>query len=114
MKTIVVALALSAVGAAPALAKDLQFWNATQHEFSEVYLAPAGTTKWGPNQTLNDPDKSVSADERLTIKGVAPGHYDVKLVEEKRQTCIVRDVEVKATGKVAFTIGQDQLTNCTQ
>lgn len=100
------------LAASPAFAKDLQFWNATQHEFTGVYLAPTGTTQWGSNQTENDPDHSVSSDERLTLKGVTPGKYDVKLVEENKTACIVRNVEVKATGKVAFTIAEDQLTDC--
>jgi hypothetical protein len=97
----------------PALAKDLQFWNQTSHEFTGVYLAPVGSAKWGPNQTDNDEDHSVQADERLKIVGVAPGHYDVKLVDTRGQTCIVKDVEVKGTGRVAFAIEESQLTSCT-
>jgi hypothetical protein len=112
--TMPAAIVVASLAALPALAKDLQFWNATQHEFTEVYLAPAGTTTWGKNQTLNDPDKAVSADERLAIKGVSAGHYDVKLVDSKHRTCIVPNVEVKTTGKVAFTIAEDQLTDCKQ
>ena len=102
-----------AILASPAWAAGgMQFWNQTAHEMSGVYLAPAGTNRFGPNQALNDPDKSVSADERLTLKGIAPGQYDVKLVDTKGRTCVVRNVEVKATGKVAFTIDEAQLTEC--
>ena len=97
----------------PALARDLQFWNQTTHEFQGVYLAPPGTMKWGANQTENDEDHSVQADERLKITGVAPGHYDVKVVDMHGQTCIVKDVEVKGTGRVAFAIEESQLTSCT-
>jgi hypothetical protein len=89
-----------------------QFWNQTEHEMSGVYLAPTGTQAFGPNQALNDPDKSVSADERLDITGVAPGRYDVKLVDTKGRTCMVRNVSVKGPGKVAFTIEEPQLTDC--
>ena len=64
-------------------------------------------------QTDNDDDHSVSADERLKITGVAPGRYDVKLVDKTGRTCIVRDVEAKAAGKVAFSIAEKQLTDCT-
>jgi hypothetical protein len=113
MRRVLLAAVLLGALAVPALARDLQFWNQTSKEFSGVYLAPAGTTRWGPNQTDNDPDHTVSADERLKITGVAPGSYDVKLVEASGRACIVAGVEVKGTGKVAFAIGEAQLTHCT-
>ncbi len=113
MRILFLAMALLGVAAAPALAKDLQFWNQTSKEFKGVYLAPAGTTKWGPNQTDNDDDHAVSADERLKITGVAPGTYDVKLVDAAGRTCIVAGVEVKGSGRVAFAIGEAQLSKCT-
>ncbi len=105
---------LASLLAVPALAAAApQFWNQTQQEFHGVYLAPAGTTQWGPNQALNDPDKSVSADERLALKGIKAGTYDVKLVDGHGRTCIVHGVQAKGTGKVAFAISQGQLTDCT-
>jgi hypothetical protein len=112
MRRVVVVAALLGVAATPAWAKDLLFWNQTSKEFSGVYLAPAGSTAWGPNQADNDPDHTVSADERLKITGVAPGLYDVKLVEIRGRVCLVPGVEVKATGRVAFAIEEAQLTHC--
>ena len=106
---------LLAGGMAGALAAEkMRFWNLTAEEIDELYLAPAGTDQWGPNQCLNDNDKSVDADERLDLKGVTPGKYDVKLVDAKGRHCLVKDVEVKAGGKYAFSIAEKQLTNCTQ
>ena len=79
------AAAMLMVAATPSLAaQKQQFWNETAHEMTGVYLAPAGTAAFGPNQALNDPDKSVSADERLALTGVTAGRYDVKLVDTKR------------------------------
>jgi len=100
--------------ATPAVAaKDkMQFWNETSHEMTGVYLAPAGSNAFGPNQALNDPDKAVSADERLDLVGVTAGKYDVKLIDTKGRTCVVRGIDVMATGKVAFAIAENQLTDC--
>lgn len=89
-----------------------QFWNETSREMTGVYLAPAGSDAFGPNQALNDPDKSVSADERLELKGVKAGKYDVKLVDTKGRTCLVHDVDVTLTAKVAFAIAEKQLIDC--
>jgi hypothetical protein len=113
MRRVLPAAAVLGVLAAPALARDLLFWNQTSKEFRGVYLAPAGTAQFGPNQADNDPDHTVSADERLKITGVAPGSYDVKLVEASGRACIVAGVDVKGTGRVAFAVGEEQLTHCT-
>ena len=107
-----VSAAVIAAGTDASAAQRMQFWNQTSVEIDELYLAPAGTDKWGPNQTLNDDDKSVEADERLRITGVEPGRYDVRLKDAHGRTCLVRDVEVKAGGKYAFSIEEGQLTDC--
>jgi len=104
------------VAAAPAGAADhLQFWNLTANTVKELYLAPAGTTDWGPNQCLNDAeDKTVEADEKLPLKGVDAGRYDVKLSDVTGRHCLVRNVTVRATGKYAFSIAEKDLTDCTK
>lgn len=112
MKWFAVAVALVAATPLSAAEKKLQFWNETSHEMTGVYLAPAGTDKFGPNQALNDDDKSVEADERLVITGVSAGHFDVRLVDTKGRTCLVKNVELKTTGKIAFSISEKQLTDC--
>jgi hypothetical protein len=93
-------------------AERLRFWNLTTMTITELYLAPAGTDKWGPNQCENDPDKSVEHDERLTIKGVEAGRYDVKLGDKKGRVCFVQNVEVKSGRPYAFSISDKDLTRC--
>ena len=112
MRRMLLAAAVLGLTAAPALARDLTFWNQTSKEFRGVYLSPAGTGKFGTNQTDNDPDHSVSADERLRISGITPGRYDVKLVDTAGRTCLVTGVEVKGSGRIAFAIAESQLTHC--
>ena len=101
--------------AAPAgAAESMRFWNMTSVELDEVSLAPVGTDQWGPNQCLNDDDKSVEADERLRLKDVKPGVYDVRLHDMKGRTCFARNIEVKSGGKYAFSIDDKQLTDCSK
>lgn len=94
-------------------AERLRFWNLTAETISELYLAPPGTGQWGPNQCLNDPDKTVESDERLTITGVEPGRYDVKLINKKGRTCLVPNVEILSGRPYAFSISEKDLTDCT-
>jgi hypothetical protein len=113
MGLLAAALLMTAAGAAQA-AGHLRFWNTTSETLTEVQLAPVGTTKWGLNQCLNDDNKSVEADERLDLEGVTPGHYDVRVVDEKGRICVVKNVEVRGGGKYAFDIGDKDLTDCTK
>jgi hypothetical protein len=91
-----VLFSLLALSSAATPAERLRFWNLTGFTIKELHLAPTGTTDWGFDQCKNDPDGAVDADERLTLKNVVPGHYDVKLVDKQGRTCVVRNVEVQA------------------
>jgi len=106
--------ALVATVAQSSAADRMRFWNLTTVTIQELYMAPAGTTSWGPNQCKNDRDGSVDADERLTITGITPGRYDVKLKDKKGRTCTVRNVEVVGGKPYAFSIADKDLTNCSQ
>jgi hypothetical protein len=87
-----------------------RFWNLTHMRISEFYLAPAGTTTWGPNQAKNDKDGVADPDERLTITGVNSGTYDIKLGDKEGRTCMVKGVKVEA-GQI-FSIDDKELTSC--
>jgi len=110
---IALVLLLGAVEAASA-AERLRFWNLTSVTLKELYLAPAGTTKWGANQCKNDPDGTVDHDERLTITGISPGQYDVKVADKKGRVCIVQNVDVVSGRPYAFSLSDKDLTSCTK
>jgi hypothetical protein len=97
---------------ASAAERPIRFWNLTRNTISEFYLAPAGTTSWGPNQCKNDRDGTVDPDERLRITDTPPGLYDAKLVDVTKRTCIVRNLKLEA-GEI-FSIEEKELTSCTQ
>jgi hypothetical protein len=90
----------------------LKFWNLTGFTIKELHLAPAGTEDWGPDQCRNDPDGAIEADERLTLRDIVPGRYNVKLLDEKGRICIVRNVEVLAGKPYAFSISEKELSDC--
>jgi hypothetical protein len=88
----------------------IRFWNLTGETISEFYLAPAGTTNWGPNQCKNDKDGTVDPDERLRITDVQPGTYDAKFKDVKGRACLVHNIKVEA-GAI-FSIEEKDLTSC--
>jgi hypothetical protein len=104
-------LALSVTSSlATAQGRPTRFWNLTHGRISEFYLAPVGTTNWGPNQAKNDKDGIVDPDERLRITDVKPGTYDAKLTDLTGRICMVRNVKVE-TGEI-FSIEEKDLTSC--
>lgn len=107
-----IALAAFLALAGPAHAADLRFWNLTNATVTSLTMAPAGTADFGPNQALNDRDKEVDHNERLILKGVAPGRYDVRLGFARNKVCIVKDVNVKGEGRYAFSLEPSDLTDC--
>ncbi len=90
--------------------KGIQFWNLTGETLTEVALAPAGTKAFGPNQCVNDKDGTVDFDENLTIKGVTPGRYDLRLKDVKGRVCYARAVAV--TADATFSVSEKELTDC--
>jgi len=112
-KISVVAIVLVATSvAAIAQSRPTRFWNLTRHTISELHLAPAGSTDFGPNQCKNDKDGTVDPDERLRITGVASGTYDAKLKDVSGRSCLVRNIKVEA-GEI-FSIEEKELTACTR
>jgi hypothetical protein len=105
-----IALGLSVSSAMAQDGKGIRFWNLTLRTITTLRMSPAGENRWGPDQCRNDRDGTVEHDERLRITGIAPGRYDVNLVDETGRTCIVRNVEVR-DGAI-FSIEEGQLTDC--
>ncbi len=81
----------------PAAAADRFFmYNlTTAATFTGVFLAPAGTEQWGSNQALNDKDHEIDPSERLSIKDIGRGLFDVKLIDRKGRVCIVHNVDLR-------------------
>jgi hypothetical protein len=108
----VVAMMLLITGWQAPAAERQRFWNLTTATLTELRLAEPGTDQWGPNQCNNDPDKAVEPDERLTLIGVEPGRYDVKLRDRKGRVCIVRNVWIQSGRPFAFSISDNDLGDC--
>jgi hypothetical protein len=107
---VIVLVALASTAGAATKERQTQFWNLTLNTISEFYLAPAGTSDWGPNQCKNDRDGTVDADERLRITDVPPGIYDAKLTDVTGRTCIVHNIKIE-TGSI-FAIEARDLKSC--
>jgi len=112
MRVVLIVLALCGV-VRPAMAQErMAFWNLTTSTITNLVMAPAGSSEFGPNQCANDRDGSVDHDERLRLTGISPGRYDVRLTTKPGRMCTVRNVEVKSGGKYAFSLADSDLVDC--
>jgi hypothetical protein len=96
----------------PAQAERLRFLNKTAATITELRFSPPGSGDWGANQTDNDSDRAVDADEGLNLKGLTPGRYDVKLGDKTGRSCIVRDVVIESGHAYALTLSETELKDC--
>ncbi|MBV8397603.1 MAG: hypothetical protein JOZ17_02540 [Acetobacteraceae bacterium] len=109
----VLLLVSTGVPVQPVCAQGQKFFaynNTTRTDFTGVYMAPVGTQNWGPNQALNDKDKSLDAGERLTLTGLSPATFSVKLVDRSGRTCILQNVDLR--NEKSFEIRDKELSNC--
>jgi hypothetical protein len=104
---------LSVLASTNALSADrMRFWNLTATTIAKLYLAPEGTREWGRNQCANDPDGTVETDERLELKGIVAGRYDVKVTDINGRTCTVRGVTLQTGKPYAFSLSEADLKDC--
>jgi hypothetical protein len=86
------------------------FNETTSTVFTGVFLAPEGTTAWGSNEALNDKDKIWDAGERLSIKGVSRGTFDLKVVDRSGRVCVKHAIDL--TKDLTFDIRDQDLLDC--
>jgi hypothetical protein len=103
-KLLLVSLGLSFACSVAIAAEDdsLLFLNRVGESIVKLQLAPAGTTKWGPDQCQYEDDKSVENNEKIPLKGTAPGRYDIRFTDLKGRSCTVKNLEVKAGALVVL------------
>jgi hypothetical protein len=98
------------VSGAVAADRFFGFNETTSTVFTGVYLAPAGTTAWGPNEALNDKDKVWDSGERLAIKGASRGTFDLKLVDRSGRVCVRHGIDL--TRDTTFELRDEDLAGC--
>lgn len=88
----VVAAALPiAVHAKAKRSADVKVTNRTEWEIHELYLSSTDEESWGPDQLGDD---VIGKDESFTVLGIPCDDYDVKIVDEDGDECVVAKVDI--------------------
>jgi len=110
-----VAAGLAILGfCSPALAqadvKPMKIWNLTASTIVDLRLAPSGSNKFGRNLTLDDKDKEIEIDERLTLRNIDPGLYDAQIKLKNGRKCALAGLKLDVGAIVS--IEEKDLANC--
>lgn len=88
--------------------KPMKIWNLTAATIVDFRLAPSGASSFGRNLTLDDKDKTIDVDERLTLRDIAPGVYDARVTFRNGRACRVAGLKL-AAGEIASIEEKDLL-----
>lgn len=93
---------------APSHAGSTTFDNQSNWDIHYIYLSPSSQRTWGPDQLR--PDQILAAGTSLILTGIDCGTYDVKMVDEDGDECVVQEIEL--CGKEAWRIDDRELLSC--
>ena len=92
MRIAVLLLALAPLAAANAASKSsVTIHNGSSWAIHELYLSPSDQDAWGPDQLGSE---IIESDGRYTLNGIPCDEYDVRLVDEDGDECVVREVDL--------------------
>lgn len=94
-----VALALTFASTA-ALAANVIFVNQSSWQIHEIYFSPASQSNWGEDHLGSE---VLEKGDSLTLSGVHAGRWDVRVVDEDGDECVLEDVRIDRSDRWAIT-----------
>jgi hypothetical protein len=95
LRLFTVAALLSLAVAIPASAArrkaSIKVINQSKWEIHELYLSPASSHHWGPDQLE---DQVLAKGESLTLTNITCDRYDIKVVDEDGDECVIEDQQL--------------------
>ena len=87
---------------------SMRIVNSTPWAIHELFLSPIDEFDWGPDQLGRD---TIEPGDAFTLSGIDCDSYDVKLVDEDDDECVVEDVDLCGGGAV-WKLTPDALVAC--
>ena len=87
---------------------DVKITNRTDWVIDELYLSSADDDNWGPDQLGED---VIGKGESFTLLEIPCDDYDVKIVDEEGDECIIAKVDICGENQ-AWTITSGDLLQC--
>ena len=87
---VVVCVSAATVDAAPRGA-SVKVINQSSWDIYSLYLSPTDNEEWGPDQLG---EQAIASGTTFTLHSIRCGNYDIKIVDEDGDECIVADVDL--------------------
>ncbi|HVR39993.1 MAG TPA: hypothetical protein VMU84_12930 [Thermoanaerobaculia bacterium] len=100
--TLGIAISASAGGA------SVKIINSSNWEIHHLFISPADEGKWGKDQLG---DKVVGTGDSFTITGIPCDDYDVKVVDEDGDSCVIAGAHLCADDSY-WKITDEELESC--
>jgi hypothetical protein len=91
----------------PALAATIEVENQSSWEIHEIYFSPSDEENWGEDHLG---EHVLESGMTLSLTGVSPGEWDIRLVDEDEDVCVLQGVTVGASE--TWLIEDDDLVDC--
>ena len=82
--------------------------NSSSWVLTELYVSDSGQDEWGPDQLE---EQVIGNGETFKLNGVPCGEYDVKVVDEDGDSCVLEEVAL-CGGEDAWEVEDDVLLGC--
>ena len=107
VKTFVISCLMIVATAVSAPAAQITVINSSDYVIHHFYVSPSKSRSWGSDQLGK---AIIGRAERFTVRNIPDGTYDLKLVDEDEDECIVENVEV--SGSMTWTLTDTVIENC--
>lgn len=104
----VLMLALTASAAHAGAKAKVTVHNNSEFAIHNFFLSPSEQDHWGPDQLG---DQVIGQGDQFTLTDIPCDNYDVKLVDEDEDECIVPDVDI-CGGNGHWNITDEDLLDC--
>jgi hypothetical protein len=98
----------SATSASAVQSGEFMIVNKTSYTFMKLYLSSSASRSWGPDQLGR---KVINPGGSYTLTHIACNLYDVKLVDEDGDECVVEEVPM-CKDHTHWEVTNDLLTRC--
>jgi len=82
--------------------------NKSSYTFAHLYLSPSNRRAWGRDQLGR---RIVRPGESFTLRGIPCGLYDIRLVDEDGDSCIVTEIAM-CRNHTHWEVTNDRLLSC--
>ena len=101
-------LLLAASASAAKFDSNVTIKNSSAWVITNFYMSAADQNEWGPDQLG---EEVIGTGDQFTINSIPCDSYDIKLVDEDGDECVVGGVDVCADADT-WTITDDDLLEC--